>query len=153
MRGLGFPQAIAMLWVSYFAAATATLIATLCLFFRLRLFLTTTTMLVGSLLLIYGPAFLSYTLSSGERAFLIHLLSGAAGSPHAMFSTIKAKVPDFDAVIIAMNFSIALMYTGIVAGIGAVDRLIPKRVATMRTALTNWNAQALQDDTGDYRSL
>src|SRR5471030_985863 len=106
-----------MLWVSYVAAAAGMLAAALYLFLRLRLFLTTTTMLLGSLLLIYGPAFLSYTLSSGERAFLIHLLSGVAGSPHAVFSTIKAKVPDFDAVIIAMNFSIALMYAGIVAGI------------------------------------
>jgi hypothetical protein len=142
-----------MLLVSYATAATAMFGAALYLFFRLRLFLTTTTMLLGSLLLIYGPAFLSYTLSSGERAFLIHLLSGVAGSPHAVFSTIKAKVPDFDAVIIAMNFSIALMYAGIVAGIEAVDRLIPARVATMRIALPNWNAQALQDDPDDYRGL
>jgi hypothetical protein len=142
-----------MLLVSYATAATAMFGAALYLFFRLRLFLTTTTMLVGSLLLIYGPAHLSYTLSSGERAFLIHLLTGVVGSPHAMFLTIKAKVPDFDAVVTAMNFSIALMYAGIIAGIEAVDRLIPKRVATMRVALTNWNAQALQDDTRDHRAL
>jgi hypothetical protein len=142
-----------MLLVSYAAAAAAMLGTAFYLFFKLRPFVTTTTMLVGSILLIYGPAFLSYTLSSGERGFLIHLLSGVVGSPHAMFSAIKAKIPDFDAVVTAMNFSIALMYTGIVAGIEAVDRLIPKRVATMRTALTNWNAQALTDDTGDHRGL
>jgi hypothetical protein len=146
-------QEFIMLLVSYAAAAAAMLGTALYLFFRLRLFLTTTTMLVGSLLLIYGPAFLSYTLSSGERAFVIHLLTGVVGSPHAMFSTIKAKVPDFDAVVMAMNFSIALMYAGIVAGIEAVDSLIPKRIAAMRTALTSWNAQALQGDICDQRSL
>src|SRR5450432_704240 len=135
-----------MLLVSYATAVTAMFGAALYLFFRLRLFLTTTTMLVGSLLLIYGPAYLSYTLSSGERAFLIHLLTGVVGPPHAMFSAIKAKVPDFDAVIMAMNFSIALMYAGIVAGIEMVDRLIPKRIATMRIALANWNAQDFYDD-------
>jgi hypothetical protein len=142
-----------MLSASYAAAAAAMFGAALYLVFRLRLFVTTTTMLVGSLLLIYGPAVLSYTLSSGERAFLIHLLSGTAGNPHPMFSTIKARVPDLDAVITAMNFSITLMYAGVVAGIEAVDRLIPRRIAVMRAALTDWNAQALQDEMDDHRSL
>jgi hypothetical protein len=142
-----------MLIASYAAATTAMFAAALYLFFRLRLFLTTTTMLVGSLLLIYGPAFLSYTLSSGEPGFLLHPLSGAAGNPHPIFSIIKAKVPDLDAIITSMNFSIAIMYLGVIAGIEAVDRLIPNRVATMRTALANWSAQSLVDDTGGYRFL
>jgi hypothetical protein len=142
-----------MLSLSYAAAAAAMCGAAIYLFFRLRLFLTITTMLVGSLLLIYGPLFLSYTLSSGERAYLIHLLSGVAGPPHEIFSIIKVKIPDLGAVITAMNFSIALMYAGIVVGIEAVDRLIPKRIALMRTALTNWNGQALHDDVGDHRGL
>jgi hypothetical protein len=142
-----------MLLVSYATAATAMLGAALYLLLRLRLLLTTTTMLVGSLLLIYGPAYLSYTLSSGERGFVIHLLTGVIGPPHAMFSAIKAKVLDFDAVIMAMNFSIALMYAGIVAGIETVDRLIPKRIATMRNALANWNDQDLEGDPGYSRGL
>ena len=142
-----------MLSVSYATAATAMFAAALYLFFRLRLFLTTTMMLVGSLLLIYGPAFLSYTSSSGEPDFLINRLSGAVGSPHPIFAIIKAKVPDLDAVITAMNFSIALMYLSVIAGIEAVDRLIPKRIATMRSALANWNAQNLHDDVGDHRIL
>ena len=101
-----------MLSVSYATAAAAMFGAALYLVFRLRLFLTTTTMLVGSLLLIYGPTFLSYTLSSGEPGFLINRLSGiSAGAlnPHPIFAIIRAKVPDFDAIIIAMNFSMALM--------------------------------------------
>ena len=147
---------MSLLLISYAAAAAAMFAATLYLFFRLRLFLTATTMLIGSLLLIYGPAFLSYTLSSGEPGFLIHRLSGASVGgihPHSIFSIIRAKVADLDAVIVAMNFSVALMYVGIVAGIEAVDRLIPRRIARMRTALTNWNGQTLQDNTGDHRIL
>jgi hypothetical protein len=144
---------MSMLTVSYAAAAAAMFVAALYLFFKLRLFLTTTTMLIGSLLLIYGPAFLSYTLSAGEPGFLINRLSGSVGVPHPIFSIIKAKVSDLDAVVIAMNLSIALMYAGIITGVEAVDRLIPKRVATMRTALTNWNAQVLQDEIRDHRIL
>ena len=142
-----------MLSVSYTAAAAAMFGAALYLFFRLRLFVTTTTMLVGSLLLIYGPAFLSFTLSSGEPVFLIRRLSGIVGIPIPIFATIKGKVSDFDAVIIAMNFSVALMYASIIAGIEAVDRFLPKRTATMQSAVTNWNAQALHDDVGSYRIL
>jgi hypothetical protein len=142
-----------MLTISYAAAAAAMIAAALYLFFRLRMFLTTTTMLIGSLLLIYGPAFLSYTLSSGEPGFLINRLSGAVGNPHPIFSIIKAKVSDLDAIVTAMNFSIALMYAGVIAGIETVDRLIPERIARMRTALRNWNAQVLQDESGDHRIL
>ena len=58
--------------------------AVLYFFFRLRMFLTTTTMLIGSLLLIYGPAFLSYTLSSAN-GFLINRLSGAVAFSSYIF--------------------------------------------------------------------
>jgi hypothetical protein len=144
---------MSMLTVSYAVAATAMFAAALYLFFRLRLFLTTTTMLLGWLLLIYGPLFLSYTLSSGEPQFLIHRLTGSVGVPHPIFSIIRTKVPDLDAVITAMNFSVALMYAGIIAGIEAVDRLIPRQIASMRAALANWNAQTLRDNIGDHRIL
>ncbi|SHL52870.1 hypothetical protein SAMN05444159_6114 [Bradyrhizobium lablabi] len=146
-------QEMSALTASYVTAAAAMVAAALYLIFRLRLFLTTTTMLVGSLLLIYGPACLSYTLSSGERAYLIHLLSGSVGAPHAIFAAIKAKGLDLGAVVTAMNFSIALMYLGIIAGVEIVDRLIPKRIAAMRIALTDWNAQTLEDDLGSQRFL
>jgi hypothetical protein len=145
-----------MLSVSYVAAAAAMFGAALYLFFRARLFVTTTTMLIGSLLLIYGPAFLSFTLSSGEPGLLINRLSGiSVGSfhPHPIFSIIKVKVPDLDPVIVAMNFSIALMYASIIAGVEAVDWLFPKRVAAMHNAVTKWNAQPLHDDADGHRLL
>lgn len=145
-----------MLSVSFAAAAAAMFAAALYLVFRLRLFLTTTTMLVGSLLLIYGPAFFSYTLLSGEPGLVIHRLTSGYLTglyPHPVFSVIKAKVPDLNAVITAMNFSIALMYVGVILGIETVDRLFPRRIATMRTALANWNARTLRDDIGGHRIL
>ncbi len=145
-----------MLSISYVAAAAAMFGAALYLFFRARLFVTTTTMLIGSLLLIYGPAFLSFTLSSGEPGLLINRLSGiSVGSfhPHPIFSIIKAKVPDLNPVIVAMNFSIALMYASIIAGVEAVDWLFPKRVAAMQNAVAKWNAQILHDDTDGHRLL
>jgi hypothetical protein len=153
---IGFSQEMSMLILSYATAAAAMFAATLYLFFKLRMFLTTTTMLVGSLLLIYGPAFLIYTLSSGEPNFIIHRLSTGyliPPVPHPIFGIIKAKVPGLSPVITAMNISISLMFLGIIAGIEIIDRLMPKRVATMRVALTHWNAQALQGDVGEHRIL
>jgi NO-binding membrane sensor protein with MHYT domain len=61
-----------MLSVSYAVAAVAIFGAALYLFFRLRPYVTTSTILVGSLLLIYGPAFLNFTLTSGEPGFLVN---------------------------------------------------------------------------------
>jgi hypothetical protein len=145
-----------MLSVSYAVATAAMFGAVLYIFFRLRPCVTTTTMLVGSLLLIYGPTFLSFTLSSGEPSFLLTRLSAVSTGdlhPHPIFAIIKEKVSDLDSVIIAMNFSIALMYASIIAGIEAVDRLFPQRVATMQSAVTGWNAQPLHDDVDGHRIL
>ncbi len=142
-----------MLSLSYATAAAAMLGAALYLFLRLRLFVTTTTMLIGSLLLIYGPTFLTFTLSSGETAFLIQRLSGSVGAPNPLFPLIKSKVPDFDAIIIAMNFSVALMYVSVIAGIEAVDRLFPARITAMRSAVATWSVQGLRDDLDDSRIL
>jgi hypothetical protein len=74
-----------MLFASYVTAAVAMIGATLYLFLRLRLYVTTTTMLVSSLLLIYGPCALSFTLSGGEYGFLIHPLLGNITVPSSMF--------------------------------------------------------------------
>jgi hypothetical protein len=142
-----------MLTLSYAAASAAMFGAALYLFLRLRLFLTTTTMLVGSLLVIYGPAYLGFMLSSGAHALLIKSLSGGVLNINPIFPLIAGKVKDFDAVVIAMNLSLALMYISIIAGIEAVDRLIPKRIATLRAGLTNWSSQVLRDDVGGDKIL
>ena len=60
-----------------------------------------------------------------------------------MFSLMKERIPDFDAVIISMNFSIALMYLSIIAGIEIVDWIIPRRVAALKSALSQVGALSL----------
>jgi hypothetical protein len=142
-----------MLTASYTVAAVAISGAAIYLYLRLRLFLTATTMLVGALLLIYGPAYLSFMLSSGEKAMVIQRLSGSMGGKSPIFSIIEAASPDFAAIVISMNFAIALMFIGVIAGIEIVDRLIPKRITAMEAALTGWNLQPLKDDVGGTRML
>lgn len=127
-----------------FITATAAMTAALAyLFLRLRPHISPTTMLLGSLLLIYGPAYLVYLLSSGE--YFRHVLGLADHS--AAFSMIRQRVPDIDGVIAAMNFSIALMYAGIIAGIEMISRAAPSSAAAAERALIEWDAQELQDKT------
>src|SRR5437667_12557990 len=114
-----------MLTLSYVTAATAMIAAAFHLVLRLRPFITTTTLLMGSLLLIYGPAFLSFTLSSGEYALLIHPFIEGTPPATSIFTAIRAKGLEPDAIVTAMNFSVALMYIGIIAGIEAVNRAVP----------------------------
>jgi hypothetical protein len=141
-----------MLFLSYATAACAMCAAALYLILRLRLLVTTTTMLLISLLLVYGPALLSFSLSSGEHAFLLRLL-GMHVEVRSPFPIIRAKVPDIDAVIVAVNFSVALMYLGIIAGIELVNRLLPARTATAEAGLRGWDGEPLRDELADHRLL
>jgi hypothetical protein len=142
-----------MLVVSYAVAALVMGCAAFYFYVRLRLFLTATTMLLGSLLLIYGPAYLSFMLSSGEKAMVIYHLSGSTGGKSPIFSIIHAASADFPAILIAMNFAMALMFIGVIAGIEIVNRLIPNRIATTQAALAGWNSQPLEDNIGGSRVL
>jgi hypothetical protein len=142
-----------MLAASYAVAASAMCGAALYLFIRLRPFLTATTMLLGSLLLIYGPAYLSYMLSSGERAMVIERISGSIGGRSLVYEIIQAASADFPAIVTATNCAIALMFVGSVAGIEIVNRLTPKRIAVVDVALAGWNSQPLEDEVGSSRTL
>jgi hypothetical protein len=139
-----------MLFASYATAAAAMIAAALYLFLRLRLYVTTTAMLVGSLLLVYGPASLSFTLSSGEYGFLIRPLLDETAPPWSMFPQMKAKIGDLAPVITAINFSLALMYLGAIAGIESINKLFPARAAATEVALAG---QRIQDDMRDHRLL
>src|SRR5262249_43139043 len=75
------------------------------------------------------------------------------GEANVVWLRIAARIPDFDAVIIAMNFSVVLMYVGIIAGIEIIDRLATKRIASYSEALVGWSRQSLLDDAGDSRVL
>lgn len=145
-----------MLIASYVAAVAAILIAAIYLLFSLRPFLTTSTLLLICLLLIYGPTFISFTLSHGAPGFLINRLRGIASGdlrPGPIFAIIQAKVPDLDPVVTAMNLSIALMYAGIIIGLVAVDRLFRARAQVMQAKVRTWNVQTLTDDGGSYPML
>ena len=146
-------RSLHVLLLSYVAAAAGMLAAALYLVFRLRLFVSTSTMLLGSLLLVYGPALLSYTLSSGEQYFLIRWLSGTAGEPHPIYSIIGAAIGDIDPVIVAINLSVGLMYLCIIVGMELVNYLAPARAAATDTALAHWSSQKLQGELRDHRVL
>jgi hypothetical protein len=92
-------------------------------------------------------------LSSGEKAMVIQRLSGSVGGKSLIFSIIQAASADFSAIVTDMNFAIALMFVGVIAGIEIVDRLIPKRIEAMEIALTGWNSQPLNDGIGGSRML
>jgi len=139
---------------SYIIAATAMLATVFYLFLQLRAYLSTTYMLVVALLLIYGPASLIYTLTLGRPHFLISwLIFGVINDPHDIFVRIRSRLPDFDAVVISMNLSLALMYAGVIAGIETVNRLAPIRAAKEALALSNWNSQPLRDEDSTRRLL
>jgi len=142
-----------MLTISYVAAAIVIFIAALYFHLRLRQHITTTTMFVGSLLLVYGPASLSFTLSSGEYGFLVRPLTGDIGVPPSMFPVMKAKIGDLSPVIEAVNFSLALMYLGVIVGIETINRLFPIRAASVEAELESWNKRRILDDERDHRLL
>jgi len=110
-------------------------------------------MFVGLLLLIYGPAFLSFTLSSGEYALLIRpFIAGGMPAP-SIIPAIHAKGLDLNAIITAMNFSVALMYVGVVAGIEIVNRSAPLRTTMLASAVEGWRDQTIADDVRSHSIL
>jgi hypothetical protein len=135
-----------MLLFSYVVVTCAMLCAAVYLVLRMRLFLTTSAMLIGFLLLIYGPAFLSFTLTSGRPYFLYNYLMGVGGLPHPIFHVMEARGLDIGSIVTSMNFSVALMYFGIIAGIELVGRVFSKRAAVTEAAIWEWNKQPLKDD-------
>ena len=139
--------------LSYAAAISAMIVALTYLVCRLRTFLTTTTMLLTSLLLIYGPTFLSFTLTSGEYAFPIRRLLGNHGQASDLWLAMAGKFPDFNSILAAMNFSVALMYLGIIAGIELVGRIAARPTAYHSRVIANWTNQEIRDDAGDSRVL
>jgi len=142
-----------MLPLSYAAAAAAMFLAASYLILRLRFYITTTTMFVGSLLLVYGPASLSFTLSSGDYGFLVRPWMSDVGMPSSMFPMMRARVGDLDPIIAAVNFSLALMYLGIILGIEAINRFFPALAASTDTTLGSWRTRSVENDARDDRLL
>lgn len=130
-----------MLSLSYATASAAMLGAAFYLFVRLRLFVTTTTILLGSLLVVYGPLSLVFTFFSGEYGFPIRMLAGGVKFPPSTFSVIVARVGDLGPVITDINFSLTLMYLGIVIGIEAANLALPSRARIADFAISSWNTE------------
>lgn len=142
-----------MLAASYVFAAAAMTGAAAYLLFRLRFYITTTTMLLGALLLVYGPATLIFLGSHGEFGYVLQLLTGGTTLPKSQFPAMATRVGGLDPVLIDINFSLGLMYLGIVAGVEAMSRLLPTRASAMQTGVGGWSRQSIGDDARTHRLL
>jgi hypothetical protein len=77
-------------------------------------------------------------------------LLGETAPPWSMFPQMKAKIGDLAPVITAINFSLALMYLGVIE---SINKLFPARAAATEVALASWSGQRIQDDMRDHRLL
>jgi hypothetical protein len=128
-----------MLSLSYVAASTAILAAALYMLVRLRPFITTTTILFSSLLVVYGPLSLLFTFFSGEYGFPVRTFASEVKFPPSTFPMIVARVGDLGPVITEINFALTLMYLGIAVGVEAVNRIFPLRAHVTDIAVSSWN--------------
>jgi len=87
--------------------------------------------------------FLSYTLHQASY-FLDPSIVRLSWRPSSDISIIQARVPDFDAVVIAMNFSVALMYIASFLESRLFDRLFPSGSRPCGPHSRCWNAQAFK---------
>jgi hypothetical protein len=113
---------------SYVIAALAIYCAGLYLFYRLRLYLTASSMLLGFLLLVYGPAYLAYMLFRRPISVVDLRISNSL---------------NLDNAIVSLNLSIAIMFICVIAGIELVDRLAPHSAKALQKAISSWNLQPL----------
>jgi oligosaccharide repeat unit polymerase len=114
---------------SYVIAALAIYGAGLYLIYRLDLYFTASSMLLGFLLLVYGPAYLAYMLFRRPISVVDLRISNSF---------------NFDDIVVSLNLSIAIMFVCVIAGIELVDRLAPRSAETLRQAISGWNLQPLR---------
>src|SRR5260370_33046319 len=93
---------------SYFLAALSMLGAAGYLFYKSRGYISVASMLLGFLLLLYGPAYLVYMLYYNQESVIYRELVTA---------------PYFDEATISLNFALLIMWLGCVVGIELVDRI------------------------------
>ena len=102
---------------SYVIAALAIYGAGLYLVYRLELRLTASSVLLGFLLLVHGPAYLAYMLFRRPISVVDFRISNSL---------------NFDDVAVSLNLSIAIMYVCVIAGIEFVDHLAPRSAQTLQ---------------------
>ena len=114
--------------ISYVAAALAIYCAGLYLIYRLGLYFTASSMLLGFLFLVYGPAYLTYMLFRRPISVVDLRISNSV---------------NFDEIVVSLNVAIAIMFVCIVVGIELVDRLAPRSAQALDRAIYGWNLQPL----------
>jgi oligosaccharide repeat unit polymerase len=114
---------------SYVIAALAIYVAGLYLAYRLELYFTASSMLLGFLLFVYGPAYLAYMLFRRPISAVDLRISNSF---------------NFDDIVVSLNLSIAIMFVCVIAGIELVDRLAPRSAETLQQAISGWNLQPLR---------
>jgi oligosaccharide repeat unit polymerase len=123
---------------SYILAALSMYAAGLYLIYRLRPYLTSSSMLLGLLLLIHGPAYLVYML--------------ARGSQSSIYTRIEMS-PNFEGVVIALNVSMALMFLGVMTGFEIVNLSMRSRACKLQSKIAAWNLQKIDGAILGYRFL
>src|ERR1700730_6775413 len=98
--------------------------AAIYLFFKTRGYIYTTSMMLGFLLLFYGPAYLLYMLYYNTHSVVYRQI---------------IKSPYFDDGVVSLNLAIAIMYCGCVVGIEIVDKIASSRREELNLALRKWN--------------
>jgi hypothetical protein len=116
---------------SYVIAAMAICGGGLYLIYQLVLYFTASSMVLGFLLLVYGPAYLSYMLFR---------------RPVSVVDLRVSNSFTFDEIVVSLNLSIAIMFVCVILGIEIVDRLAPRSARTLQHAISGWNFQALAED-------
>jgi oligosaccharide repeat unit polymerase len=113
---------------SYVIAALAIYGAGLYLIYRLNLYFTASSMLLGFLLLVYGPAYLAYMLFRRPISVVDLRISNSL---------------NFDDIVVSLNLSIAIMFVCVTVGIELVDRLAPASAKALQRTISDWNVQPL----------
>ena len=113
---------------SYVIAALAIYVGALYLIYRVELYFTASSMLLGFLLLVYGPAYLAYMLFRRPISVVDLRISNSF---------------NFDDTVVSLNLSIAIMFFCVIAGIELVDWLAPRSAQALRKAILGWNLEPL----------
>ena len=113
---------------SYVIAALAIYVGALYLIYRVELYFTASSMLLGFLLLVYGPAYLAYMLFRRPISVVDLRISNSF---------------NFDDTVVSLNLSIAIMFFCVIAGIELIDWLAPRSAQALRKAILGWNLEPL----------
>ncbi|MGY8677842.1 hypothetical protein Q2941_08470, partial [Bradyrhizobium sp. UFLA05-153] len=117
-----------MLVESYLIASASMVGATAYFTLKTRGYISTTSMLMGFLLALYGPAYLIFMLYYNESSLVYRQL---------------ANSPYFADGVISLNLSIAIMFLGCIGGIELADKFLSGKQYELDGALKHWEHRPL----------